>query len=188
MKTVRVHRVVMVVLSCIGWLGCAESPSSRVGGIIVPPRSAVDVGRYAPDARFQDPSGRDYWLSSVYEDATVLAFVEESCSRPHADLIRAKEKLGEQVQVVEVCSGEHHSEAEPVEALSDGTSLFMLCDEKQILTRRYGLEQSDAVFLLDRQGRVVERGTLSDLAVLTQRARQVATAAARQRDRLYGGN
>lgn len=188
MNTARVHRATVAVLLCIGWLGCAESPSSQVGGIIVPPRSTVDVGRYAPDARFQDPSGQDYWLSSMYEDATVLAFVEAGCSRPHADLIRAKEKLGGQVQIVEICSGEHHSEAEPVEALADDTSLFMLCDEKQILTRRYGLEELDAVFLLDRHGRVVERGTLSDLAVLTQRARQVATASARQRDRLYGGN
>lgn len=177
------------VVMALSWSGCAEAPGSKVSGLIVQGQSGLQVGALAPDVMFVDGAGKLTRLSSLYEDSTVIAIVEGDCTVPVPELNRAADEVGPGVRIVEIFKACREDDDDCLKTLEGkGSRIVSLCDGHEILSRRYGVSEGNVVFVLDAWGRVVERGSLSDLAALTRKASSTAVAVADTRARLYGGN
>jgi len=168
--------------------GCKSRESRPETGVIVADDGATAVGSLAPDATFMDAKGKRYQLSSLYQDVTVVAFVEESCSAPSSKVDGFAAKLPENISIVEISTGlctahEHNLKTRA----QDGHHLAVICDGKKQVSSLYGLPGPSGVFVLDRHGRVVAKGQLSQLDALCATATELAWKARQEHEELYGG-
>ena len=142
----------------------------------------------APDITFRNQDGRLRSLSSFYADATIVAFIEQPCTKPEAPLALGARKLRGRVAVVEIATPpggckEHH---ECVMRRGDKSrNLISLCDGTGLVRQCFGVSTQSAVFVLDLFGTIVARGTMADLDRLTQKAEAMAQEAEAQRMHTY---
>ena len=168
--------------------GCKTTTSSPSGGTIVTEQRGSGVGTFVPNATFVDNNGNMHRLSSLYSDATLLAFVPEACHDPSSSVDEGTGNLPLNVAVVEICNGDCESHAECLKVRGDRSRrLIVLCDTDDHLTHLFNIATTNAIFVLDRQGRIVAEGSLGDLPELRRTAESVAVKMQREREQLYGG-
>jgi hypothetical protein len=156
--------------------------------MIVTERTGSGVGTFVPNATFTDDNGKMHRLSMLYEDATLLAFVPEACHAPSSRVAGITEGLPLNVAVVEICNGECESHAECLRVRADRSRrLVVLCDTDDHLTHLFNIATANAVFVIDRYGRIVAEGSLEDLDSLREKAVEVADRMRKEKQDLYGG-
>lgn len=164
--------------------GCVGPWTRPVTGPIVaatPRRSGV-----APDIQFRDQEGRLWRLSSFYADATIVVFLEQSCTNPEAPLALGARTLRGRVAIIEICTPpggckEHH---ECVMRRGDKAKhLISLCDGNGLARRLFGVTTKDAVLVLDLFGTIIATGTMADIDRLVQQAEAIAQEADARRMR-----
>jgi len=142
----------------------------------------------APDITFRDQDGRLRSLSSFYADATIVAFLEQPCTKQEAPLALGARSLRGRVAVVEICTPpggckDHH---ECVMRRGDKAKhLISLCDGTGLVRQWFGVSTNSAVFVLDLFGAIVARGTMADLDRLIKKAEVMAQEAEAQRMQMY---
>lgn len=166
---------------------CAPRLQRPVTGVIVPPTESV-VGARAPDFTFRTADGRLARLSDIYQDATLVAFLEKACSAPDSRLAALSTQLkNRRVAVAEICTHpercKSHGECVRLRG-EEAPDLVSLCDARGLVRRWYGVSTTDSVFVLDQNGIIRGQGALTELDGLRAQAEHVARAAARRRQRV----
>jgi peroxiredoxin len=184
-------------LLCIGFAalaallaaGCTPSSAEPTTGTIVPSPRAFGVGSHAPDATFVDHKGRVRTVSRLFEDATLLAFVPGRCPGPAAELAAAAAKLRGRAAVIQVCIGTCDTDASCVQRNErQARNMVYLCDGQHYLSRRYGVFDEKALFVIDQYATIVSRGHLANLETLRRKTQELADEAQREREYYYGAN
>lgn len=189
MKTRTLAVVAIAAAGALALHGCAGRPTDRVTGVVAPSTGLARPGTRAPEITFTDRGGKLRRLSSLYDDATIVAFVKAACSESNAELLAAGGKLGGRVSVVEICTCDDGCEAHEQCMRTRGDKsrrLISICDARGLAKRWYGIATDTAAFVLDREGTIVAYGTLADLGTLRQQAQTLADQAQEWRESVYG--
>jgi hypothetical protein len=155
--------------------GCGEATTRTepTTGHVIPFIDGRFVGSEFPDITFVDRQGKSRRLSSLYADATILAFLERPCAPSDSRLVAHTSEFRQRITVVEITTPpggcEAHKQCVMTRA-EKGSHLVSLCDGEGRVRDWLGLATPDAVFVLDQYGKVEASGRMEDFAWLRQRA------------------
>ncbi len=184
--TLRPVAVALVLLGTAGLHGCSLGLQEPVEGTVLSTGLPFGVGSQVPNVAFLDPRGKLHRLASVYEDATIIAFVKDGSQPPDPRLTSEAAIERGRVAVVEVCGGPCRAHRELTLARGDKAShLISLCDSEGIMAKRYGVAEPGAVFVVNRYGTIIAKGTLTDLPKLRKIASDTAYEAEMERQALF---
>ena len=155
--------------------GCGEAHTrtGQIVGQVMPYTEGRLLGSQFPDIVFADQEGESHRLSSLYADATILALIEKPCASADSPLVVGTSEFGWRITVVEITTPPGGCEAHKQGVMTRaerGGHLVSLCDGGGLVRRWLGLATPDAVVVLDRYGRVVASGRMTDFAWLRRRA------------------
>ena len=162
--------------------GCGET-TMRTGpliGRVVPHTEGTAAGTEFPDVGFVDEQGVSHRLMSLYGDATIIVLTEQPCAPARCPLVERTSEFGGRITVVEITTppGGCGAHKQCVRTRGNrGSHVVSLCDGAGLVRRALGPAASDAVFVLDRAGRVVASGQMDDFSWLRESAIDEAVAA-----------
>ncbi len=186
MTILRPLAVASALLGAVGLEGCSLGLQQPVEGTVVSTGLPFGVGSQVPNVAFLDPRGKLHRLASVYEDATIIAFVKDGTQPPDPRLTSEAALERGRVAVVEVCGGPCRAHQDLTWARGDkARHLISLCDSSGIMAKRYGVTEPGAVFVVDRYGTIVAKGALGDLPKLRKVANETAYDAEMEREALF---
>ncbi len=184
--TLRPLAVAFVLLGAAGLHGCSLGLQQPVEGTVISTGLPFGVGSQVPNVAFLDPRGKLHRLATVYEDATIIAFVKDGSQPPDPRLTSEAALERGRIAVIEVCGGPCRAHQDLTLARGDkARRLISLCDANGIMAKRFGVTETGVVFVVDRYGTIVAKGTLADLPRLRKIASDTASDAELERQSLF---
>ncbi|HBG27950.1 MAG: hypothetical protein A2Y10_18240 [Planctomycetes bacterium GWF2_41_51] len=187
MKIIRVIAAVTIVITMLS--GCKSQPTAGVVGW----QEGFSIGSYAPDIPFTSMDGRRITLHKVREPITIVAFLNmsgENCCWLNPRMINLANRFSMWVTVVQVSLPDDQCPHGPgcAEACNlDKSRLMALCDKDRIAWKAYNQPETDTVFLINENSKIIDIATLDKIGPLTDNAEKMMMEKRRQQRKGRGG-
>ncbi len=191
MKIKCAHVWPFVVSAMLALSGCQSPAPSSVSGVATERAHAgLRVGDTMPDVSFVDQHGKTHELSAVCRDACLIIVHSHASCKVHPQVLAAAQNPPDGVTIVEIASAASGCKKFAQCVLRRGDKarhIISICDEGGKVRRLLGITAPEAVFLVDRRGKIRAKGTLADLKALRRQADRMAAQAEAEREALYSG-
>lgn len=168
------------------WVGGNQTIAAEkaTSGNAVYNAPASAIGQRLLDIEFAAPDGSVRKVSSYFDDATIVAMINEPCAGRESPLAKAGEIATGGVAIVEISTAgpdcTAHAQCVAARGIESG-HLVSVCDPRGVVRGLLGATAPNNLLLLDNQGTVVDQGGLADFDRLYMKAAQMARAADRDR-------
>jgi hypothetical protein len=141
------------------------APSGPVVGTVAPRDNMGGPVPLAPKNIMVNIDGRQRSLASLFKDATLLVFPRLPCMPSESEVVRAGASVGQAVSIIEISGPSEGCQAQQECALARGAAargIIALCDAEGWVRDYYSVYGPNAVVLLDRDGFVLDYGSIDD--------------------------